>query len=146
MAARMEKIKDIRQRNVARDALRAYLHEHDDRSWHRTADLLEAETHLVDRAAARDCYACHRQAARAPPTRSGPGSQTPDRLASSPQESSRHVFPPNLTPQEAAEHISDGQTVGFSGFTPAGAAKLVPRALAARARGCIAPASRSRSA
>ena len=41
---------------------------------------------------------------------------------------------PRLTPEEAAEHISDGQTVGFSGFTPAGAAKLVPRALAARAR------------
>jgi propionyl-CoA:succinyl-CoA transferase len=41
---------------------------------------------------------------------------------------------PHLTPQEAAEHISDGETVGFSGFTPAGAAKLVPRALAARAR------------
>jgi len=41
---------------------------------------------------------------------------------------------PRLTPQEAAEYISDGQTVGFSGFTPAGAAKLVPRALADRAR------------
>jgi succinate CoA transferase len=40
----------------------------------------------------------------------------------------------HLTPPEAAEHISDGETVGFSGFTPAGAAKLVPRALAARAR------------
>ena len=42
---------------------------------------------------------------------------------------------PHLTPEEAAGHISDGQTIGFSGFTPAGAAKLVPRALAARARG-----------
>jgi propionyl-CoA:succinyl-CoA transferase len=41
---------------------------------------------------------------------------------------------PHLTPEEAAAHISDGQTVGFSGFTPAGAAKLVPRAIAARAR------------
>ena len=41
---------------------------------------------------------------------------------------------PRITPQEAAEHISDGETVGFSGFTPAGAAKLVPRALATRAR------------
>jgi acetyl-CoA hydrolase len=39
-----------------------------------------------------------------------------------------------LTPAEAASHIRDGQTVGFSGFTPAGAAKLVPVALAARAR------------
>jgi acyl-CoA hydrolase len=41
---------------------------------------------------------------------------------------------PRLTPQEAAGFIADGQTVGFSGFSPAGAAKLVPRALAARAR------------
>jgi acyl-CoA hydrolase len=41
---------------------------------------------------------------------------------------------PQLTPEEAAAHITDGQTVGFSGFTPAGAAKLVPRALATRAR------------
>jgi len=41
---------------------------------------------------------------------------------------------PTLTPQEAATHISDGHTIGFSGFTPAGAAKLVPRALADRAR------------
>ena len=41
---------------------------------------------------------------------------------------------PNLTPEEAAAYIADGETVGFSGFTPAGAAKLVPRALAARAR------------
>jgi acetyl-CoA hydrolase len=39
-----------------------------------------------------------------------------------------------LTPEEAASHIQDGHTVGFSGFTPAGAAKLVPRALADRAR------------
>lgn len=39
-----------------------------------------------------------------------------------------------LTPEEAASLIVHGQRVGFSGFTPAGAAKLVPRALAARAR------------
>jgi acetyl-CoA hydrolase len=39
-----------------------------------------------------------------------------------------------LTPEEAASHIHDGHTVGFSGFTPAGAAKLVPVALAARAK------------
>lgn len=39
-----------------------------------------------------------------------------------------------LTPEEAAAHIHDGHTVGFSGFTPAGAAKLVPTAVAARAR------------
>jgi acetyl-CoA hydrolase len=38
-----------------------------------------------------------------------------------------------LTAEEAAEMIPHGATVGFSGFTPAGAAKAVPRALAARA-------------
>lgn len=41
---------------------------------------------------------------------------------------------PILSAEEAAAHISDGATVGFSGFTPAGAAKAVPRALAARAK------------
>jgi propionyl-CoA:succinyl-CoA transferase len=41
---------------------------------------------------------------------------------------------PRLTPEEAASHVSDGATIGFSGFTPAGAAKAVPRALAAQAR------------
>jgi acetyl-CoA hydrolase len=41
---------------------------------------------------------------------------------------------PKLTAEEAAERIFDGAMVGFSGFTPAGAAKAVPRALAARAR------------
>jgi propionyl-CoA:succinyl-CoA transferase len=41
---------------------------------------------------------------------------------------------PHLTPEEAAAFIDNGQFVGFSGFTPAGAAKLVPRALAARAK------------
>ncbi len=40
---------------------------------------------------------------------------------------------PVLTADEAAERIAHGQTVAFSGFTPAGAAKAVPRALAARA-------------
>ncbi len=39
-----------------------------------------------------------------------------------------------LTAEEAAELIPDGATVAFSGFTPAGAAKAVPKALAARAR------------
>jgi succinate CoA transferase len=39
-----------------------------------------------------------------------------------------------LTAEEAAELIPDGAMVAFSGFTPAGAAKAVPRALAARAR------------
>lgn len=40
---------------------------------------------------------------------------------------------PELTAREAAEMIQDGNTVGFSGFTPAGAAKAIPRALAERA-------------
>ena len=40
---------------------------------------------------------------------------------------------PELTAAEAAELMDDGQTVGFSGFTPAGAAKAVPRAIAERA-------------
>jgi len=38
-----------------------------------------------------------------------------------------------LTPAEAAEQIQDGQTVAFSGFTPAGTPKEIPRAIAARA-------------
>ncbi|HKJ90594.1 MAG TPA: acetyl-CoA hydrolase/transferase family protein [Oceanipulchritudo sp.] len=41
---------------------------------------------------------------------------------------------PELTAREAAELIHDGQTIGFSGFTPAGAAKAIPRAIAERAR------------
>jgi len=40
---------------------------------------------------------------------------------------------PKLTPEEAALLIENGQTVAFSGFTPAGAPKSVPRAVAARA-------------
>lgn len=39
-----------------------------------------------------------------------------------------------LNPEEAAELIPHGAMVAFSGFTPAGAAKAVPRALAGRAR------------
>jgi acetyl-CoA hydrolase len=41
---------------------------------------------------------------------------------------------PRLSAQEAAALVPHGATVGFSGFTAAGAAKVVPRALAARAR------------
>ena len=41
---------------------------------------------------------------------------------------------PILTAEEAIRDIHHGDTVAFSGFTPAGAAKAVPRALAARAR------------
>jgi acetyl-CoA hydrolase len=40
---------------------------------------------------------------------------------------------PILTADEAAALIHDGQSIGFSGFTPAGAAKAVPLALAKRA-------------
>jgi acetyl-CoA hydrolase len=40
---------------------------------------------------------------------------------------------PELTAEEAAALIENGQTIGFSGFTPAGAAKAIPRALAAKA-------------
>jgi succinate CoA transferase len=38
-----------------------------------------------------------------------------------------------LTAAEAAAMIQDGDTIGFSGFTPAGAAKAIPSALADRA-------------
>lgn len=41
---------------------------------------------------------------------------------------------PRLTAQEAASLISNGETIGFSGFTPAGAAKAIPLALADRAK------------
>ena len=44
-----------------------------------------------------------------------------------------HSFP-ILTADEAAALIQNGQTVGFSAFTPAGAAKAVPVALARRAK------------
>ncbi len=41
---------------------------------------------------------------------------------------------PQLTPDEAAAFIAHGDIVGFSGFTPAGAAKAIPRAIGARAK------------
>ena len=41
---------------------------------------------------------------------------------------------PRLTAAEAASLINDGDTVGFSGFTPAGSPKAVPFALAERAK------------
>ncbi len=40
---------------------------------------------------------------------------------------------PVLTAEEAASLIENGETIGFSGFTAAGAAKAIPRALADRA-------------
>lgn len=41
---------------------------------------------------------------------------------------------PLLTAAEAAEMIQHGQTVGFSGFTPAGAPKAIPLAIAEKAK------------
>jgi len=41
---------------------------------------------------------------------------------------------PIITAEEAAAMIPHGSTVGFSGFTPAGAAKAVPRAIAERGK------------
>ena len=41
---------------------------------------------------------------------------------------------PTLTADEAASLIQHGQMLSFSGFSPAGSAKAVPRALAQRAR------------
>jgi acyl-CoA hydrolase len=38
---------------------------------------------------------------------------------------------PELTAEEAAAHIRHGQTVAFSGFTPAGSPKAIPSAIAA---------------
>ena len=40
---------------------------------------------------------------------------------------------PILTPEAAVAGLKNEDTVSFSGFTPAGAAKVVPKALAARA-------------
>jgi acetyl-CoA hydrolase len=40
---------------------------------------------------------------------------------------------PKLNANEAAEMIRDGQSVAFGGFTPAGAPKEIPKAIAARA-------------
>ena len=41
---------------------------------------------------------------------------------------------PVLTADEAAAMIEHGQTVGFGGFTPAGAPKVIPSAIANRAQ------------
>jgi len=41
---------------------------------------------------------------------------------------------PILTPEEAAALIPNGSTIGFSGFTSAGSAKVVPRAIAEKAK------------
>src|SRR5215831_2774781 len=47
---------------------------------------------------------------------------------------SMHHSIPILTAEEAADLIPHGATIGFSAFTPAGAAKAIPKALAERAR------------
>ncbi len=41
---------------------------------------------------------------------------------------------PRLTADEAAVHIQNGQSVAFSGFTAAGAPKVIPKAIADRAK------------
>jgi succinate CoA transferase len=41
---------------------------------------------------------------------------------------------PILTPEEAAEFIKHDEIIGFSGFTPAGAAKIIPTAIAEKAK------------
>ncbi|MGM0651598.1 MAG: succinate CoA transferase [Bacillota bacterium] len=43
------------------------------------------------------------------------------------------IYFPRISAEEAASMIEDGQTVAFSGFTAAGAAKAIPRALARHA-------------
>ena len=53
---------------------------------------------------------------------------------------------PKLSADEAAQLIGHQSMVAFSGFTPAGAAKAVPFALAQRARPCITAASHSKFA
>jgi succinate CoA transferase len=55
-------------------------------------------------------------------------------MISSPVQKLFHTRFPVLTPDEAAEFIQHGQTVGFSGFTPAGATKVIPKAIARRAK------------
>ena len=47
---------------------------------------------------------------------------------------SSRAGPPILTADEAAALISHGETIGFSGFTAAGATKVIPKAIARRAR------------
>ena len=49
---------------------------------------------------------------------------------------------PRLAPAEAAALIQNGQSVAFSGFTPAGAPKEIPKAIAAARHDCTPPASR----
>lgn len=41
---------------------------------------------------------------------------------------------PFITPEQAASHIKHNETIGFGGFTAAGACKIIPLAIAARAK------------
>ncbi len=41
---------------------------------------------------------------------------------------------PVLTADQAAAFVNHGDTIGFSGFTPAGACKVIPKSIAARAK------------
>lgn len=41
---------------------------------------------------------------------------------------------PTLAPEEAAAMVQDNQTAGFGGFTAAGACKVIPLAIAAKAK------------
>ena len=42
---------------------------------------------------------------------------------------------PRISPEEAASYIKHGENVAFSGFTPAGAPKVISLAIAAHAEG-----------
>ncbi|MCA9259485.1 MAG: succinate CoA transferase [Planctomycetales bacterium] len=69
------------------------------------------------------------------PDSSGPASSNSSELTNAPATNHPTVCGlPRLEPEEAAKLVRDGALVAFSGFTPAGSAKAVPRALAARAR------------
>jgi acetyl-CoA hydrolase len=66
-------------------------------------------------------------------TNSPAGSLIASSLPQTKKSSSTCGFP-ELTADEAAALIPNGALVGFSGFTPAGAAKAIPRAIADRAK------------
>jgi acetyl-CoA hydrolase len=51
---------------------------------------------------------------------------------------------PILTAEEAAELIPNGATIGFSGFSPAGSAKAIPRPWQRERSASAPPAESSR--
>ena len=55
-------------------------------------------------------------------------------MASTIESTAKKLPFPVLTAEEAAAQVQDSQIIGFSGFTPAGAAKAIPRAIAAKAK------------